>query len=145
MKQMKMKVMKWSSLFIMAVTLSSMMVSCNDDDTKVTIEDPNGDPAVTRPTDAGEYSGLATSDGILFNNGTEIGNGEQEFCFTGKQTIPAGTYTLKGWVYLRPGAELTIEAGTVIIGDKNTMASLIVAPGAQLYTEWTASCPTSII
>ena len=141
MKQMKMKVMKWSSLLLLTVTMSSMMVSCNDDNEKIIIEDPNGDPTVTRPTDAGEYSGLATSDGILFNNGTEIGNGDQEFCFTGKQTIPAGTYTMKGWIYVRPGAELTIEAGTVIKGDKNTMASLIVEPGGKIFAEGTANKP----
>ncbi len=137
---MKMKVMKWSSLFIMAVTMSGMLVGCNDDDSKVVIEQGT-DPTVTRPTDAGEYSGLATSDGILFNNGTEIGNGDQEFCFTGKQTIKKGTYLLKGWVYVRPGAELTIEAGTIIKGDKTTMAALIVEPGAKIYAEGTASAP----
>lgn len=140
MKQMKMKVMKWSSLFMMTVAMSAMLASCNDD-TKVTIDDTNGDPTVTRPTNTGEYSGLATSEGILFNNGTQIGNGDQEFCFTGKQTIPAGTYLMKGWVYVRPGAELTIEPGTIIKGDKETMAALIVEPGAKIYAEGTANAP----
>ena len=126
MKLMKMKVMKWSSLFIMAVAMTGFLSSCNDVDTKI---------------DLGEYSGLATSDDILFNNGTQIGNGDQEFCFTGKQTITKGTYTLKGWVYGRPGAELTIEPGTIIKGDKATMATLIVEPGGKIYAEGTASSP----
>ena len=124
MKLMKMKVMKWSSLFIMAVAMTGFLSSCNDVDTKI---------------DLGEYSGLATSDDILFNNGTQIGNGDQEFCFTGKQTITKGTYTLKGWVYVRPGAELTIEPGTIIKGDQATMATLIVEPGGKIYAEGTAS------
>ena len=134
---MKMKVMKWSSLLLMTVALS-INTSCSDDYK----ENENGyNPIVTRPTDAGEYSGLATSDGILFENGTQIGNGDQEFCFTGKQTIKKGTYIMKGWVYVRPGAELTIEPGTIIKGDKKTMASLIIEPGAKIYAEGTANEP----
>ncbi len=136
---MKINSMKWSSMFLMAAAMSAFMVSCNDDNTKTIID--TTDPTVTRPNNTGEYSGLATSDGILFNNGTEIGNGDQEFCFTGKQTIPAGTYLLKGWVYVRPGAELTIEPGVIIKGDKATMASLIVEPGAKIYAEGTATNP----
>ena len=140
MKQMKMKVMKWSSLFFMTVTMSAMLASCNDDNTKVDIEE-GSDPSISYPNNTGEYAGLATSDGILFNNGTEIGNGDQEFCFTGKQTITKGTYTLKGWVYVRPGAELTIEAGTIIKGEKETMASLIIEPGAKIFAEGTKEEP----
>lgn len=123
----------------MTAAMSTFMMSCSDNDSKVVVEAT--DPVVSRPSNTGEYAGLATSDGILFNNGTEIGNGEQEFCFTGKQTIPAGTYVLKGWVYVRPGAELTIEPGAIIKGDKETMAALIVEPGAKIYAEGTAKQP----
>ncbi len=137
MKLMKMKFMKWSGLF-MTAAMMSMLTACSDD-TKVTVEE--GDPEVTRPTNTGEYSGLATSDGILFNNGTQIGNGDQEFCFTGKQTIKKGTYVMKGWIYVRPGAELTIEPGTVIKGNKETMAALIVEPGGKIFAEGTANEP----
>ena len=123
---MKTKMMKWSSLFIMAAAMSTVFSGCNEADTNYIVD---------------EYSGLAASNEILFNNGTEIGNGDQEFCFTGKQTIPAGTYTLKGWVYVRPGAELTIEPGVVIKGDKSTMARLIVDPGGRISAQGTAGKP----
>ncbi|WP_321335180.1 hypothetical protein [uncultured Bacteroides sp.] len=134
---MKMNVMKWSSLFFMAVALTAMS-SCSDNndngDTDTT------DPVITYPT-TGDYANIATSEGVLFNNETQIGNGDKEFCFTGKQTIKKGTYSLKGWVYVRPGAELTIEAGTIIKGDKATQAALIIEPGAKIYAEGTASSP----
>lgn len=91
--------------------------------------------------------GLKAATGILFTNGTEdatgtdIGNGDQEFVFTGKQTLAKGTYTLKGWVYIANGAELTIEPGTVIKGDKDTKASLIVERGGKLIAQGTATAP----
>jgi len=91
--------------------------------------------------------GLNACDHILFTEGTEdvnghdIGNGDQEFVFTGKQTLEKGTYTLKGWVYVASGAELTIPAGTVIKGDKATKAALIVEPGGRLLARGSASEP----
>lgn len=138
MKQLKTKAMKWSSLFLMAAAMTAM-TACSDDDNKGS----NGnDPEVTYPTGGdADYQGLATSEGILFNDGTALGNGDQHFCFTGKQTLKKGTYLLRGWVYVRPGAELTIEPGTVIKGDKATMGSLIIEPGAKIYAEGTASEP----
>lgn len=131
--------MKWSSLFLMAAAFTAM-TACSDSN------DDNGptdgtDPTVTHPTDQGEYSGLATSTGILFKNNTQIGNGEDDFCFTGKQTIKKGTYLMKGWIYVRPGAELTIEAGTIIKGDKTSKAALIIEPGGKVYAEGTANAP----
>ncbi len=91
--------------------------------------------------------GLNASSGILFTGGkddaagTEIGNGDQEFVFTGKQTLKKGTYTFKGWVYVAKGAELTIEPGTIIKGEKESQASLIVEPGGKLFAKGTASAP----
>ncbi len=143
MNRIKMNVMKWSSLFFTAMALTAITsCSSNDDDNNGGTD--NTDPVVTYPaaTDANDkYGGLASSDGILFQNGTQIGNGEKEFRFTGKQTIKKGTYIMKGWIYVRPGAELTIEAGTVIKGDKGSKASLIIEPGAKIYAEGTASSP----
>lgn len=84
---------------------------------------------------------------ILFSNGkeaaegTEIGNGDSEFVFKGKQTLKKGTYTLKGWVYIADGAELTIEPGTIIKGDKVTKAALITERGGKLIAKGTATEP----
>lgn len=91
--------------------------------------------------------GLKACNDVLFTNGnadstgTDIGNGDQEFVFTGKQTLKKGTYRLKGWVYIANGAQLTIEPGTVIKGDKGTKAALVVERGGKLIAQGTSSSP----
>ncbi len=81
-----------------------------------------------------------TGEQIIFNE-NEIGNGDQEFEITGKHTIKKGTYVLKGWVYIAEGAELTIEPGTVIKGDKATRATLIAERGGKLIAQGTSTNP----
>ncbi len=78
---------------------------------------------------------------ILFNNGTELGNGEQTFVIKESHTIRKGTYVMKGWVYIEDGATLTIEPGTVIKGDKATKAALIARRGGKLIAKGTAAEP----
>ena len=57
-------------------------------------------------------------------------------------TLVAGTrYLLKGFVYVRDGATLTIEPGTVIRGDKDSKASLIIQRGGKLNAAGTAAAP----
>lgn len=95
---------------------------------------PDSDPEVS-------YKGnVAYSDGIVFN-GNELGNGTQNFHFTGDVTLEKGTYLLKGWVYVDAGAKLRIPAGTVIKGDKGTMAALIIEPGGYCEMKGTAQEP----
>ncbi len=120
---------------------SAIMASCSSSDDKV---DNTSSTGYTWSTDGG----LKACDHLLFStdgkedaNGTEIGNGDQGFVFTGKQTLKKGTYLLKGWVYLAKGAELTIEPGTIIKGDKQTKAALIAEPGSKLIAQGTASAP----
>lgn len=91
-------------------------------------------------TDGGNGGGEETEQ-ILFNNGTEIGNGEQNFFVKESHTIRKGTYVLKGWVYIEDGATLTIEPGTVIKGDKETKAALIAKRGGKLIAKGTAAEP----
>ncbi|MCR5077726.1 MAG: hypothetical protein K6A82_06790 [Prevotella sp.] len=93
-------------------------------------------------------NGLKACDHILFDekgnesiSGSVIGNGDQEFVFKGKQTLKKGTYLLKGWVYIADGAQLTIEPGTIIKGNKDTKASLITERGGQLIAKGTAKEP----
>ena len=118
--------------------LAAGMTSCSNDD--VIKEDK---PGYVWTTDGG----LRASSGILFSDGkedaagTEIGNGDQEFVFKGKQTLKRGTYLLKGWVYIAEGAELTIEPGTVIKGDKTTRSALIVERGGKLFAQGTPTAP----
>ncbi len=86
-------------------------------------------------------------DHILFSNGeedpdgNEIGNGDDEFVFYGTQTLAKGTYYLKGWVYVADGAQLTIEPGTVIKGDKESRAALIVERGGKLIAQGEKDAP----
>ena len=90
---------------------------------------------------SGEEPGGDNLDEILFENRTQIGNGDQEFEIHGQYTLPKGTYLLKGWVYICEGASLTIEPGTIIKGDKDTKAALIAERGGKLIAQGTAGEP----
>ncbi len=132
---MKTELKKWGQALMMsaALVMSVTMISCSSDDEPATSE--KTDPEVT-------YKGnVAYSNGILFNKGTELGNGTQNFHFTGDVTLERGTYLLKGWVYVDAGAKLRIPAGTVIKGDKQTMAALIVEPGGYVEMKGTKDAP----
>lgn len=91
--------------------------------------------------------GLKACDHILFSDGeedpdgNEIGNGDDEFVFYGTRTLAKGTYYLKGWVYVADGAQLTIEPGTIIKGDKESMAALIVERGGKLIARGEKNSP----
>ncbi|MXV53089.1 hypothetical protein GS399_19130 [Pedobacter sp. HMF7647] len=50
-------------------------------------------------------------------------------------------YLLKGFVYVTDGATLTIEAGTLIKGDKASKATLVVTRGAKINATGTADKP----
>lgn len=84
--------------------------------------------------------GLNACNRVLFENNV-LGNGDDEFVFVGKETLPRGTYLLKGWVYVANGAELTIEPGTVIKGDKASKAAIIVERGGKLVAQGTSQLP----
>lgn len=129
------------SILALAATLAAC--SNNDDPVVPSPDQPGSSTTYTWTKDGG----LNACDHILFSNGkedangTEIGNGDKEFVFTGKQTLKKGTYLLKGWVYIANGAELTIEPGTVIKGDKSTQASLIAERGGKLIAQGSADQP----
>lgn len=50
-------------------------------------------------------------------------------------------YLLKGNIYVAAGAELTIEPGTIILGDKITKGALIVSRGGKIHAKGTAEKP----
>ncbi|ADV43293.1 hypothetical protein [Bacteroides helcogenes] len=132
---MEIKKFGWAFTVCAAIATGSIMTACSSDN--------NGDNGGTTITDpVVTYNGTtAISSGILFNNGTEIGNGSQEFEFTGDVTLSQGTYLLKGWVYVANGAKLRIPAGTIIKGDKQTKAALIVEPGGYVEMKGTKNAP----
>jgi hypothetical protein len=51
------------------------------------------------------------------------------------------TYKLDGWLFVRSGATLTIDPGTVIRGDKTNKSALIIEKGAKLIANGTALEP----
>src|SRR3989339_1930377 len=99
-----MKRIKGLTIMFMAATVITTAISCEKN---TTVPPP------------------VSTEQIIFNT-NEIGNGVQEFEIKENHTIKKGTYVLKGWVYVTTGATLTIEAGTIIKGDKDTKAALIV-------------------
>jgi len=50
-------------------------------------------------------------------------------------------YLLVGNIYVQSGAELNIEPGTVILGDKVSKGALIVSRGAKIHAKGTAAKP----
>lgn len=116
----------------MASFLAIIATGCSSNEDNPQPEDRN--PQVT-------YKGnVAYSDGLVFN-GNELGNGTQNFHLTGDVTLAKGTYLLKGWVYVDEGATLRIPAGTVIKGEKETMAALIIEPGGYCEMKGSAGEP----
>lgn len=126
------KLVGMALLFSAILAVGNTLTSCSsNDDPMVLPQDPEVD-----------YKGnVAYSKGILFNEGKELGNGTQNFHFTGNVTLEKGTYLLKGWVYVDADAKLSIPAGTVIKGDKQTMAALIVEPGGYVEMKGTKNEP----
>lgn len=63
--------------------------------------------------------------------------------FTASRTLFADTaYTLKGFIHVANGATLTIQAGTTIKGDFNSLgSSLFVLRGAKIQAVGTAAAP----
>ncbi len=126
---------KWMAALGVLAAATFGLAACSSDDNPPAPEFQ--DPEVT-------YKGnVAYSAGVLFNEGKELGNGTQHFHLTGDVTLKQGTYLLKGWVYVDAGAKLRIPAGTVIKGDKKTMAALIVEPGG--YCEITGSKEAPVV
>lgn len=50
-------------------------------------------------------------------------------------------YRLNGFVRIQDGGRLNIEAGTIVIGDRESKGTLIVQMGGKLYAEGTSSNP----
>ena len=60
---------------------------------------------------------------------------------TNTTLVNTSTYLLKGFVYVRDGATLTIEPGTIIYGDKDTKGALIIEQGGKIIANGTADQP----
>jgi hypothetical protein len=79
------------------------------------------------------YNPLATSSGSVSEVSGEI---------TANTTwLRTRTYVLKGFVYVRSGATLTIESGTIVYGDKDSKGALIIEQGGKIMADGTADQP----
>ncbi|WP_165023912.1 hypothetical protein [Dysgonomonas sp. ZJ279] len=112
--------MKLFKSFSLALIASSIMLftSCSSDDNVTPGVDPEPEPVV----------------GV-------IGDGSYTYTITKDVVYKKGTYSLKGWVYVKNGATVTFEPGTIIKGEKGSKASLIIEPGSKIYAQGTATEP----
>lgn len=60
---------------------------------------------------------------------------------TADKTLTVGTWQLKGYVYVKDGATLTIPAGTIIKSDMGDKGALIFERGSKIMAEGTAANP----
>ncbi len=99
-----------------------MVVALAANTTTFTSCKPEDDPIVTPPptTESRVLEGEISSDKALTND---------------------GVWTLKGYVYVKSGATLTIPAGTIIKSDLIQKGALIVERGGKIMAEGTASAP----
>ncbi|MFV0468796.1 MAG: hypothetical protein ACK5MK_07720 [Dysgonomonas sp.] len=112
-----MRIFKLFSLATVALVTLNFFTSCNDKD-----DDNNGG---------------GTNTGTM----VEIGNGSDAFEIKNDTVFKKGVYLLKGWVYVTNGASIKFEPGTIIKGDKDTKAALVIEPGGKIYAEGTATEP----
>ena len=136
-----MKTMKKFSFWFLAA-LAMLAVSCDD-------KNDGGDNGGGGSGSGNEevYTTLGTQQskdnaGNLLANTYDLGNGNQEYAFKGDVTLDASKkYLLRGWVYITEGSSITIPAGTVIFGDKDTKAALIIERGGKIHATGTADKP----
>ena len=83
-------------------------------------KDKEDDPKPTTPTASHVLTGEVSSD---------------------KALAADSVWTLKGYVYVKSGATLTIPAGTIIKSDVVDKGALIVEPGGKIMAEGTSSSP----
>ncbi len=60
---------------------------------------------------------------------------------TNRTLMASKRYLLRGFVYVRDGATLTIEAGTLIMGEKSSKGALIVERGGKIMADGTQAKP----
>ena len=104
---------------LMVAFLAVSFVACDDDDAET-------------PVISGEEFTTEQANGMTVISGST----EESF------TMSAGTkYLLRGFVYVKDGATLTIEPGTVVMGEKGSKGTLIIERGGMIMAQGTASKP----
>ena len=147
-----MRIMKNLNLVFALLLGTGILASCKKDDggEVVIVEENNTESLANTFFEKVSYKGaFGTSDwtsgwanfnpkNVDYSAGTDTLKGS----ITSNVTLNASkVYILKGFVYVKSGAILTIPAGTVIRGDKTSKATLVVTKGGKLMAEGTASKP----
>ena len=115
-------------LLLLAI-LSAVMPACKRNEGCTDPTSINYDPDAEK--DDGSCIYASSNDVIALNTN-----------FNTNTTLVSGeTYMLFGFVEVESGVVLTIEPGTLILGDKDTKGTLIVNRGAQIIAEGTAAAP----
>ena len=137
-----------NTLTVTGVAVGSATVTVTSKDNgkatlSVTVTEKDA-PTPPNPNDDG------TGEAFLFGpDFTQLGNGEKIFELTKSHTLKKGVYTMVGWIYVKAGATLTIEPGTIIKGSNKsydgteaaTGSSLIIERGAKIMAEGTVDAP----
>jgi hypothetical protein len=90
--------------------------------------------------EANWYNAVSRHNSLLTNN-TDLGLVDP-FNLTAPNFLPAkSVYHLNGWLYVRNGATLTIDPGTIIRGDKANKSALIIEQTSKLMAIGTALEP----
>jgi hypothetical protein len=115
------------------------VVACSDDGTLGGGSPPGSSSGGTSGggTSGGGTSGGGTSSG---DNGRAQENVEGDIT-TDRTLTKDKNWLLKGLVSVKPGATLTIEAGTVVKGDNASKAILLIEAGAKIQAVGTAEEP----
>ncbi len=115
----------WNNKPIWALLIGSALLAttaCKKDDEIVT-------PELSAPT-------AFTITDIGNNTNKVEGAASSDFTFTNDKQ-----WLLQGFVYVNDGATLTVDAGTVIRGDKNSKGTLIIRRGAKLHAVGNSAQP----
>lgn len=122
--------MKFYRLFLLAAIVAVVVSSCNTD----------------------QNEGCTDPDAINYDADAEVDNGSCIYDTAAVVTVSGEittntewtadkAYFLQGFVYVKAPAILTIQAGTVIKGDKPSKGSLIIERGAKIMAVGTAQNP----
>lgn len=131
---------------------TSLVVACGDDAQE---DKPGGTTASTTTSGNGGDGTGATGNGGNGTGGQGTGGTAPTSCSTDAKpleeitaNITANTtltadkdWLLKGIIQVKSGATLTIEPCTVVRGDKATLATLVIEPGAKIMAEGEADKP----
>ncbi|MBS2013193.1 MAG: T9SS C-terminal target domain-containing protein [Deltaproteobacteria bacterium] len=119
------------------------VVACSDDGNLGGTSGSSSSSSSSSGASSGTSGGTSgTSGGTSGTSGGPAVTEELSGNITASRTLTANKkYLLKGLVQVKTGATLTIEKGTIVMGDNASKAILLIEPGAKIIAEGTADEP----